>query len=116
MASSRKRTRTRTNNLAENLDEARRRIAECIRNKNVLLNLSELNLRQIPDEVSRLTWLTHLTAINNRISKVPGFLGRFRQLEELRLQENPIKLLPESLAQLTNLRLLHITNGEVSAA
>jgi len=112
MKSSRLRMRT---NPPENLDEAKRLIAECIEHQNQRLSLSGLGLRRLPEEVGSLTWLTALDLRDNLISELPEFIGKLMKLESLTLSENPLRLIPEELYLLTNLRSLSISHVQPSA-
>jgi Leucine-rich repeat (LRR) protein len=100
----------------ENLDEARRRIAKCIENRDESLDLRSLNLRHIPEEVGELTRLTELSVVHNWIAEIPDLIGRLTELRKLHLELNPIRVLPATLSQLTKLTSLYITAGAPSAA
>jgi internalin A len=100
----------------DGLAEAKVRIAKCVQSRDRSLDLSRLGLRQLPEEVRSLTWLTRLLAVHNHISEVPEFIGELKELETLRFTFNPIKKLPESLPKLTRLTYLSIAGGEKSAA
>src|SRR5215213_7277326 len=88
-------TRTATP-ISENIEEAKRRVARCIENREESLDLRSLNLVNVPEEVAELTWLT--------------------ELRKLYLYLNPIRTLPATLSQLTKLTTLNIADGTSSAA
>lgn len=64
----------------ENLTEAKLCIEECVRNRNEVLNLEDLNLTQLPEDVGSLTWLTQLWLSRNYISEVPEFIGQLKKI------------------------------------
>src|SRR5215217_4443009 len=108
-------TRTATP-ISENIEEAKRRVARCIENREESLDLRSLNLVNVPEEVAELTWLTELSLVQNQISEVPAFIGRLTELRKLYLYLNPIRTLPATLSQLTKLTTLNIADGTSSAA
>ncbi len=101
------------------------------------LNLSRNQVRELPEELSRLTSLTSLFANTNRLTAIPSLpsfnllttvsiqSNRLRQfpsslcqvasLTELELQGNQIARVPDSLAQLTNLQHLNLNRNRLVA-
>ena len=99
----------------ENTAEARHRIRECIKNKSDELRLDNLGLRQLPDEVAQLTWLTDLWVQGNHISELPEFVGQLAELRSLVINDNPIHTLPDTLSRLSKLTSLAMANVTPSA-
>ncbi|MEZ4885557.1 MAG: leucine-rich repeat domain-containing protein [Chitinophagales bacterium] len=52
--------------------------------------------------------LTHLSLYNRGIEEVPSEIGLLTDLEELDLSENKLSVLPPEIAQLKNLKILHL--------
>ncbi len=113
MTSSRRRTRP---NRAENLAQARQRVQKCIESRSNTLDLSNLGLRQVPNDVALLKWIRILWLHNNQISKVPEFIGQLTELGILSVAGNPIRLLPATVQRLTKLETLYISNTMPSVA
>lgn len=98
-------------NPPENLDEAKRRIDDCIKTRNKALVLDGLRLRELPQTIGSLTWLVSLSVAGNEIRRIPDFIGRLRDLTSLDLTKNPISELPASISKLTNLKFLSISDA-----
>jgi Leucine-rich repeat (LRR) protein len=92
------------------LAEAERRIAEARRTGERVLNLSDLDLKVLPESVCRLAHLRFLYANNNRLTQLPESIGRLLRLRKLSLLGNCLTQLPSCvghLARLESLRLSH---------
>jgi internalin A len=94
----------------ELLDEAERRISMVRDTREKTLTLDALRLRELPESVRSLRWLTHLDLSLNRITKLPEWLGELTQLRELNVQVNPLEAVPASLGQLARLEILIIAS------
>ncbi|XP_024428268.2 leucine-rich repeat-containing protein 69 isoform X1 [Desmodus rotundus] len=100
----------------------------------VLLNLNKNQLTWIPEEISRLKSLTHLSINHNQLASIPRGLCFLKKLSELQLNynqligipeeikfmkmlkklllvRNNIEVLPEGFCDLINLRILNIAGN-----
>src|SRR5258708_30830560 len=77
----------------------------------VILNLSGLNLSQVPVELGQLTNLQELYLNSNQLSQVPVELGQLTNLQELDLNNNQLSQVPVELGQLTNLQQLYLSSN-----
>jgi Leucine-rich repeat (LRR) protein len=78
------------------------------------LDLSRLELRAIPPEISVLTGLQWLYLNDNQISNIPDSISHFPQLRLLSLQNNQISSIPDSLSRLLQLQELHLGSNQIS--
>lgn len=92
-------------------DEALQRIAECVRRRSTVLDLSGLGLAQMPSRVGQLTKLTELNLAHNRLTSLPPELGQLAHLTRLDLSHNQIGSLPAELGQLASLTLLYLSHN-----
>lgn len=96
--------------MAANIEEAMRRIEECWANKSVVLDLSMLELTEIPD-LSALTWLEYLDLSNNKINEIKGLNG-LSGLIELNLLNNQIREI-KGLGDLFGLVELNLSENKI---
>lgn len=96
------------------LEERERILIQVEKSKNdglYSLDLSGLNLVDLPDEVVELSWLEELDLSNNQIKEIPSKLINFPNLSKLNLENNPLdeqnaKLAKQGLtAVIQNLKL-----------
>jgi len=90
------------------LDEAMRRIQEVKRTRQTELDLSNMDLTELPDEVCELTALTMLDLSGNRLASLPESISDLTRLTELNLYDNKLTGLPESIGRLTALAHLDL--------
>jgi internalin A len=79
------------------------------------LDLSGLNLSELPPEIGQLTNLTSLDLRHNRLSTLPKSIGNLTNLTSLYLRSNQLHALPESIGDLRKLMLLDLWNNQFSA-
>ena len=91
---------------------ALQRIAENKKSKSRSLDLSELELTQIPTEIRDFHWLESLLLSSNQISKIEG-LENLVNLNELSLYKNQISKI-EGLETLVQLKALYIFANQIS--
>jgi internalin A len=72
------------------------------------LNLSKLELAQLPPELWQFTSLQWLNLYDNQLSSLPAELCQLTNLETLVLNKNQLSSLPAELGQLTNLEHLEL--------
>jgi len=96
-------------------DEALKRIAECVRRRGTLLDLSRLGLTRLPPKIGQLARLTELNLATNRLTSLPPELGQLECLTRLDLSDNSLAALPPELGQLASLTLLYLSNNPLVA-
>ena len=70
------------------------------------LDISESNLKTVPEEMYRLSNLTTLNLGGNHLTELPSEIGRLSRLQCLLLHDNQLSELPSEIGQLTELRTL----------
>jgi len=97
--------------------EAKRRIKECRKNKSKKLDLSKLNLKEIPPEIAELQFLEELDITCYDLINVPGFIGNIVSLKKLSVGSRSISaherekiILSDELSNLKNLKNLSLGN------
>jgi Leucine-rich repeat (LRR) protein len=113
-------------------------IAKVRREGATMLDLSCMNLLNVPESVSQLTqlkqlyihsnslrslpvFLTNLTNLNvvrvfeNRLESLPEWFGQFEQLHSLDFSDNQLTSLPESLGQLIKLKALDFRYNQLKS-
>jgi Leucine-rich repeat (LRR) protein len=78
-----------------------------------MLDLSGLELRAIPPEISALTRLRQLNLSNNQISSIPDSLSKLSRLKKLDLGGNEISSIPDSLSKLSRLKKLDLAENQI---
>jgi internalin A len=78
------------------------------------LNLSGLELTEVPLEIGQLVNLRELDLSGNQISIIPDEIGQLTNLEHLDLRNNQIVIIPEAIGQLVNLQRLYLTYNKIS--
>ena len=94
--------------------DADRRISKAQREGAVKLDLSGLELRNLPYGLHQLTQLQSLNLSNNRLTTLLNSLGRLTQLQTLDLHNNRLTALPHFLGQLTQLQSLDLRHTALS--
>ncbi len=79
-----------------------------------VLDLSHNSLSSLPAEIGQLTNLTYLSLINNSLSNLPAEIGQLTNLTELDLSYNSLSSLPAEIVQLTKLTYLYLSNNSFS--
>lgn len=95
--------------------EATRRIEEAGQSNIVSLDLSDLNLTDVPESLERLVNLEVLNLNSNQITAIPGSIVHLVNLQSLSLNNNQITTVPEALVQVATLRSLHLHGNQITA-
>lgn len=103
-------------NRKERLDEAERRIAECINKHSHFLNLRHLGLEEIPDKVRELVWLENLEVAFNNLTEIPNWISELDKLARIDLIGNELTFLPKGLGSLKKLTVLLLGGTAPSVA
>ncbi len=77
------------------------------------LNLSENLLDNLPEFMGNLTKLTRLDLRFNQLKTLPEFMGNLTKLTRLDLSFNQLKTLPESMENLTDLIELNLSTNQL---
>jgi internalin A len=77
------------------------------------LDLSGNQLRELPTQLGQLTSLQELYLNNNLLYELPPQLGRLIHLQELRVNNNQLQELPPQIGQLIHLQELHVNNNQL---
>lgn len=80
---------------------------------NVKLDLSHLDLTEVPPEIGQLTGLQLLNISSNQLTAIPPEIGRLTNLQTLYIGLNKLKSLPVEIGQLMNLNTLWLYNNEL---
>jgi Leucine-rich repeat (LRR) protein len=86
-------------------EKAMRRILACEKRRSKSLDLTRLNLEELPERVTTFTWLKSLHLGGNSLVKLPPAIGNLKAIEVLELNGNPIIELPDSFGNLEELRV-----------
>ncbi|MDP8099652.1 DNA translocase FtsK [Pasteurella atlantica] len=68
------------------------------------LDLSENKITTLPNTINKMQRLKYLDLSNNQICELPNCLKEFQQLRTLNISGNPIHQLPSYIKELTNLK------------
>ncbi len=94
--------------MSSSYEIALQRIREAKQEKRDMLDLRDLELREIPPELFEIGGLRSLRLMNNRMDHLPETLAKLHQLEKLILVGNPLPEIPTLVFRLKNLKELHI--------
>jgi GTPase SAR1 family protein len=78
-----------------------------------MIDLSRLNLPQLPSEIGRLGSLQTLDLSNNQLSQLPPEIGQLGSLKMLDLENNQLSQLPPEIGQLGRLKTLDLEYNPV---
>ncbi|MFX0012208.1 MAG: leucine-rich repeat domain-containing protein, partial [Candidatus Hermodarchaeota archaeon] len=82
------------------------------KNHIIVLDLAGWNLETVPNSIKALSYLKKLNLWNNRLNYLPKSFGNLSNLEELYLDWNNFKMIPEiDWAKLKFLKKLSLTNN-----
>ncbi len=96
------------------LAEAERRI-ETVRGVNSEeLDLSYLDLPEIPKSLWQLSHIKKLNLSHNGLGELSSSLSNLQELQELDISDNHISALPDSICELSRLRILVAYNNRIS--
>ncbi|MDX1665709.1 MAG: SUMF1/EgtB/PvdO family nonheme iron enzyme [Saprospiraceae bacterium] len=78
------------------------------------LDLSKLQLEELPEEVRKASGIEVLILSDNRLEKLPDWLAELQQLRELDLSENQLSVLPSTLDSLSELRKINCDHNKLT--
>jgi len=79
----------------------------------VKIDLSGLELNQIPEQIRNLTSLEDLNVSFNLLEGLPEWIGEFTALKVLRITDNQLKTLPNSIGGLTSFEGLYARGNQL---
>ncbi len=92
--------------------EAEQRIEEARQEGAIELDLSNMELTEVPEAIASLTLLQTLDLSNNQLTEIPDEIASLTQLQTLNLSNNQLTALPAQLANLTRLQTLYLGNNQ----
>jgi internalin A len=104
---------TNTPMTTDSQNEAIKRIREALKTGAVELDLSGLELTEVPDGIARLTNLQELDLSNNELTSLPDAIAQLISLKELNLSDNQLMSLPEEISELINLQMLYLGGNQL---
>ena len=84
-------------------------------NRITLLDLSNLDLRVLPQEITKLIGLKYLYLNNNKLNSLPHEIVKLTQLHNLSLGRNQFSILPPEIGALAQLQDLLLSNNRLSS-
>ena len=79
------------------------------------LYLNDNQLKTLPESIAQLSQLQTLSLTANQLTTLPEVVTRLSQLRLLALDANQLKTLPEVVTQLSQLHILSLTNNQLTA-
>jgi len=76
--------------------------------------LSDNQLTEIPESLTKLSNLTQLDLRNNKLTEIPESLTKLSNLTQLDLSLNQLTEIPESLTKLSNLTQLYLSSNQLT--
>jgi Leucine-rich repeat (LRR) protein len=100
----------------KDLKEANDRIEECARLHSVRLDIDQLQLRELPESIGRLTHLTSVSCTRSSLNSLPPGLRALQNLEHLQIGVGGRFQLPEWISSFHRLQVLNVIgHGEGQA-
>ena len=95
--------------------EALSRIAKARDEKSAELNLSKLQLTELPIELFECTYLRELDISFNQLTSLPSEIGSLDNLRELNVSDNQLASLPSEIGNLGNLQQLDVSDNQLTS-
>ncbi|NEQ30823.1 MAG: hypothetical protein F6K04_07455 [Leptolyngbya sp. SIO4C5] len=93
--------------------EAEKRIEVARQERATELDLSFMELTELPKAIASLTQLQTLGLSGNQLTELPEAIASLTQLQALDLSENQLTELPEAIASLTQLQTLDLSGNQL---
>jgi Leucine-rich repeat (LRR) protein len=93
--------------------EVEKKIEQAQRLDATELDLSNMNITQLPESIGSLTLVQRIKLQNNRLNELPGSFANLVQLKWLDISNNAITSLPESFTMLWQLEHLEATDNNL---
>ncbi|MCC5644356.1 leucine-rich repeat domain-containing protein [Nostoc sp. CHAB 5824] len=94
--------------------KAEQRIEKARQERAIELDLSNIELTEIPEAIASLTGLQWLDLSNNQLTELPEAFASLTGLRLLDLHNNQLTELPEAFASLTGLQKLSLDNNQLT--
>ncbi|MTJ07413.1 COR domain-containing protein [Anabaena sp. UHCC 0204] len=94
--------------------KAAQRIEKARQEGAIKLDLSDMELTEIPEEIVSLTQLQLLDLSNNQLTVIPDAIASLTQLQELDLSNNQLTAIPDAIASLTQLQELDLSDNQLT--
>ena len=78
------------------------------------MDLSDMNLTEVPKEIENLTSLKTLYLFKNKLMKVPKEIENLTSLKTLSLRDNKLTEIPQQIYNLINLEVLYLHNNKLT--
>jgi len=92
----------------QNTKEILRRMENCRRSGDKVLDLSNLYITELPAGIEGFENLVELDVSYNQLLSLPDWIGKLRSLKKLNLRHCGLTALPDSIKNLSNLRTFYI--------
>ncbi|ELS00329.1 small GTP-binding protein domain protein [Xenococcus sp. PCC 7305] len=96
-------------------DKALKKIEQAAKEQEGVLDLSRMELTELPPEIGQISNLEGLDLSNNSLSSLPPEIGQISNLTALYLSNNSLSSLPPEIGQLSNLTELYLLNNSLSS-
>jgi serine/threonine protein kinase len=80
-----------------------------------VLDLSQKNLKEIPEEIFDLVEITKLDLSDNQLTSLPSDIGKLVNLKELSVFNNQLTSLPPDIGKLVNLKELSVSSNQLTS-
>ncbi|HEY9800990.1 MAG TPA: COR domain-containing protein [Leptolyngbyaceae cyanobacterium] len=94
--------------------EAEQRIEKARQEEAIKLDLSNMELTEVPEAIASLSVLQQLDLSGNQLSQLPEAIASLSRLQKLYLSNNQLSQLPEAIASLSKLQRLYLSNNQLS--
>ena len=99
--------------MASHETQALQRIRDVAKDEQAELDLSGLQLSEVPEQVNQINDLVSLRWQSGRLAEIPRSVFRLTQLRNLDLTDNRLTVLPSDVAELGNLRQLSLAGNRL---
>ncbi|MGB0983813.1 MAG: leucine-rich repeat domain-containing protein [Saprospiraceae bacterium] len=93
---------------------ANKRIAEAAKNKSNSVDLSNCQMKDLPEQLFTMTKIKHLNLSSNHLSVLPAEISQFSNLETLNISDNAVENLPLELVEIKSLKKFEYKNNPLT--
>ncbi|MEH2379750.1 MAG: COR domain-containing protein [Nostoc sp.] len=94
--------------------EAEQCIEEARQEGAIEIDLSEMELTEVPDAIASLSQLQSLDLGENQLTEIPDAIASLSQLQRLNLSSNQLREIPDAIASLTQLQSLNLSSNQLA--
>ena len=106
-------TQSKKNNLSYYETLILEKIEQAARDEAEELDLSGMQLTELPAKIGQLSNLTHLYLFDNSLRSLPPEIGKLSNLTNLHLNYNSLNSLPSEIGRLSQLKNLYLTHNSL---